>query len=225
MNKPTRVLIVAPHPDDEVLGCGGVMARHAAEGAEVQVVVVTRGIEEKYPDSLIAQVRGELAEAHRILGISGVRYLEFPAPRLDTIPRHELADAIRAVLSEFRPEIVYVPHHGDVHLDHGQVYHAVLVAARPLSNCPVRRLLSYETLSETEWSPPRPTAAFHPTVFVDIAEYLEKKLAAMACYRSQLKEPPNPRSLRNIEALARVRGATIDTHAAEAFMLIRDITR
>ena len=218
-----RVLVIAPHPDDEVLGCGGVMARHAAAGDEVHVVVATRGIEEKFPREGLELIRRELAEAHRLLGVSSVKYLEFPAPCLDTVPRYKLADALSQVLKELQPSLVYLPHHGDIHADHGHLYHATLVAARPVAHCPVQKLLCYETLSETEWAPPREGSVFIPTVFVNIEPYLQKKLDAMACYRSQLKDPPNPRSLQNIEALARLRGATVNLHAAEAFMLVRDI--
>jgi len=218
-----RVLVVAPHPDDDVLGCGGVMARHAAQGHEVHVVVATRGIEEKYPLEEVDVVRCELAQAHQSLGVSSVRYLDFPAPCLDMVPRYKLADAVSMVFQDLQPSLVYLPHPGDIHADHGHLYHATLVAARPIANCPVRKLLCYETLSETEWASPRQESAFIPTVFINIEPYLQKKLSAMAYYRSQLKDPPNPRSLQNIEALARLRGATVNLAAAEAFMLTREI--
>jgi LmbE family N-acetylglucosaminyl deacetylase len=218
-----KVVVVAPHPDDEVLGCGGVMARHADDGAEVHVVVATRGIPELFAPELVARGRAELAEAHRILGVSETRFLDFPAPRLDTVPRHELADALRKVFYDLGATIVYLPHHGDIHADHGHVYHAGLVAARPLAGCPVRRVLCYETLSETEWTPPIDGAVFFPTVFVNIEKQLQRKLDAMACYKSQLKQAPNPRSLDVLRALAQLRGSTIHAPAAEAFELVREI--
>lgn len=218
-----RVVVVAPHMDDEVLGCGGVMARHADEGAEVHVIVATRGIPELFPAELVAQGRAELDEAHRVLGVKGTRFLDFPAPRLDTVPRHELADAFGKAFRELQPSVLYLPHHGDIHADHGHVYHAALVAARPVANCPVRKILCYETLSETEWTPPIDGAMFFPTVFVNIEKQLERKLQAMACYQSQLKEFPNPRSLDGLRALAQLRGSTIHARAAEAFELVREI--
>ena len=218
-----RVLVIAPHPDDEVLGCGGVMARHATNGDDVHVVVGTRGIEEKFPAAFIDKIRSELANAHAVLGVQRVKYLDFPAPCLDTVPRYKIADALAAIFAEFKPSMIYVPHHGDIHADHGHLYHAALVAARPIAGCPVKRILAYETLSETEWAPPEAGSVFFPTVFVNIETHLQQKLDAMACYQSQLKEPPNPRSLSNIESLARLRGATVNMHAAEAFMLIRDV--
>lgn len=218
-----KVLVLAPHPDDEVLGCGGVIARHVAAGDSVEVLVATRGIIELYPEEGIAVIRGEALRAHAVLGVSRTRFLDFPAPALDTVPRYKLASAINAVIRESGCECLYIPHHGDIHSDHFHLHHAALVAARPLADCPVRRILAYETLSETEWAPPQKDAVFYPTVFVDIGTQLSKKLEAMQCFASQVKPPPNARSLRNIEALARYRGATVACDAAESFMLIRQI--
>lgn len=218
-----KVLVIAPHPDDEVLGCGGVMARHADEGAEVYVLVVTRGAPDIFPPEEEEEIRQELRAAHDILGVSSVHFLDFPAPKLDTIPGYKLADAISGVIRSLQPNIVYLPHRGDIHADHLAVYQATLVAARPINGCSVRQLLSYETLSETEWASPFGDEAFIPNVFVDITNYLERKLKAMVCYRSQLKQPPHARSLQAIEALTKLRGATVSLPAAEAFMLVREI--
>jgi len=157
--------------------------------------------------------------------VRDTRFLEFPAPRLDVTPGHLIADALAKLFQELQPEQVYLPHHGDLHSDHGRVYHAALVAARPLASCSVKQLLCYETLSETEWAPPIASEVFSPTVFVDIAAHLPKKLEAMRCFASQLKPAPNPRSLEAIEALARYRGSTVSVHAAEAFVLVRDVVR
>ncbi len=201
------------------------MARHAAEGDEVFVIVVTRGIPELFAHDLVERTRSEARKAHALLGVRETRFLDFPAPRLDAVPGHEIADALARQFQDLQPEHVYLPHHGDIHSDHGRVYHATLVAARPLANCPVQRLLCYETLSETEWSPPIDSAVFYPTVFVDISAHLPKKLDAMACFETQIKQPPSPRSLQAIEALARYRGATVHLHAAEAFVLVREIVR
>jgi LmbE family N-acetylglucosaminyl deacetylase len=217
------VLVIATHPDDEVLGCGGVIARHADQGHEVHVLVVTRGIPELFESEQIETTRQELRNAHKILGVSGVTFLDFPAPRLDMVPGNDLADAIAGVIRQLKPQIIYMPHRGDIHGDHQATYWATLVATRPINRNPVRRLLCYETLSETEWGAPTGDQVFVPTVFIDISSSLERKLEAMACYRSQLKQPPHPRSLRSIEALARLRGGTVSLDAAEAFMLVREI--
>ena len=218
-----NVLVIAAHPDDEVLGCGGVMARHAAQGDEVHVLVATRGIPEIYAPESIEETRLELKAAHELLKVTETHFLDFPAPKLDMVPGHELADGIKNVIYRVRPETVYLPHGGDIHLDHRAVYMAALVAARPASDCPVRQLLCYETLSETEWAPTTGGGIFVPTVFVNITDYLEIKLQAMACYRTQLKEPPHSRSLDAIKSLATLRGATVGFFAGEAFALERRI--
>lgn len=220
-----KVLVVAPHPDDEVLGCGGSIARHVADGDEVHVLVATRGMPELYSDEGVAHVRQEARRAHGLLGVSSTHFRDFPAPALDTVPRYQVAEAIREVIRETGAQCLYLPHHGDIHSDHFHVYHAGLVAARPLADCPVRRILVYETISETEWASPQADAVFFPTVFVDISDYLQQKLDAMACFESQVQSPPSARSLRTIEALARCRGATVHRDAAEGFMLVREIQR
>ena len=218
-----NVLVLAPHADDEVLGCGGTIARHVSEGDSVVIVVATRGLPELFSDEYMEQVRGEARKAHAVLGVAETRFLEFPAPVLDTVPRYKIAGAIAKVIRDAQPRTLYIPHHGDIHSDHLHLHHAALVAARPLATCPVRKILAYETVSETEWAPPHSDAPFFPTCFIDISEHLEKKLEAMACFESQVQQPPDARSLRTLEALARVRGATIARDAAEAFVLIREI--
>jgi len=218
-----NVLIVAAHPDDEVLECGGVTVRHVERGDRVSVVVVTRGFPEIFSPEIDEEDRQHAREAHEILGGAGIFFLDFPAPRLDTVPGHELADALREVIFSVNANVIYTPFGGDLHADHKATYLATLVASRPVNNCPVRRLLCYETLSETDWASPLDDSAFKPTVFVDISDVLERKLQALACFRNELKQPPHPRSLRAIEALARVRGSTAGLMAAEAFMLVREI--
>jgi LmbE family N-acetylglucosaminyl deacetylase len=218
-----RIFVLAPHPDDEVLGAGGAIAWHVARGNEVHVGILTRGHPAIFSEDSIAQVRREAGQAHELLGISRTHFCdELPAPGLDTVPHHVVTQVIRGWLQEIKPEVFYIPHRGDIHIDHRLAYHAALVAARP-GYSSVRRILCYETLSETEWSGPALEDAFLPNVFVDISLHLETKQAAMRAYKSQLKSFPNPRSAENIEALARLRGATVQVPAAEAFILIREI--
>jgi LmbE family N-acetylglucosaminyl deacetylase len=180
-------------------------------------------VPEIFPEAEIEATREELREAHRLLGVAGVDFLDYPAPKLDTVPTHELADSIRNAIRRISPLVVYLPHRGDLHGDHKAVYYASLVATRPIDGCSVRRLLCYETLSETEWASPLGGESFVPTVFVDITAHLSTKLKAMSCYKSQLRSAPHPRSLEVLEALARFRGATVSVAAAEAFVLVRGI--
>jgi N-acetylglucosamine malate deacetylase 1 len=218
-----HVLVVATHADDEVLGCGGVMARHAEQGDAVHVVVVTRGDPAVFPPAYVDTIFRELQTAHQLLGGAGVHFLDFPSPRLDTVPGYALAEALRQLIVELGAEVVYAPFQGDLHGDHQAVYQAALVASRPINGCPVRRLLCYETLSETDWASPFGGMSFTPTIFVDISDYLGRKLEAMQCYQTQLKAAPHSRSLQSLEALARLRGGTVSLAAAEAFMLVREI--
>jgi LmbE family N-acetylglucosaminyl deacetylase len=142
---------------------------------------------------------------------------------MDQVPGHTVADELRRILFEIRPGIVYLPHCGDIHGDHKAVFWAACVAARPAIDFQVPRLLSYETLSETEWGPPPGGSVFAPTIFVNIAAQLERKLQAASEYVSQLKQAPHPRSLGCLRALAQFRGATACMEAAEAFVMVREV--
>ncbi len=221
--KVNNILVIAPHPDDEVLGCGGTISKLASQNNNVYVLIITRGKEEIYPEERILNVRKEALAAHKLLGVKETRFLDFPAPELDLISISKLASAISDIINEFQSETIYLPHHGDIHHDHKAVFYAGLVAARPTKSSPVKRIYSYETLSETEWAAPINSDAFIPTTYVNITNTFAAKLEAMQCFKSQLREFPNSRSLESIEALAKFRGSTVGFTHAEAFMTIRVI--
>jgi len=223
MSNKREILIIAPHPDDEVLGCGGIMRKYATEGGNVNVLIVSRGKKELYSEERINNVRKEALTAHNLLGVKKTRFLDFPAPDLDTIPLAEISAAISKVIYEFNADTLFIPHRGDIHHDHKIVFNAALVASRPVGDCPVKSIYSYETLSETEWAPPFGEDAFIPDYFVGIYDAFPDKVNAMKCYKSQLREFPNPRSLKSLEALANMRGSTVGMSLAEAFMTIRVI--
>ena len=216
-----KVLIVAPHPDDEVLGCGGTMARLRDEGHEVHVVCVTRGTPPAFSEELVEQVRREMHESHAVLGGSELHFLDLPAAQLDTVGAARINGALSTIVAEIAPDTVFAPFFGDIHVDHQLVFTSTLVACRPRSQNVPRRILAYETLSETNWAAPPITPGFQPNVFIDIAPYLERKLAAFSKFESQVKPFPDERSPETIRALAMLRGSTVYRHAAEAFMLIR----
>jgi len=218
-----NVLVVAPHPDDEVLGCAGVIARSIAEGQSVHVCIVTRAVDTVINIDIIERGRQEAQAVHTELGVTSTSFLDFPAPLLDTVPQHRISDALRALVAEQQIDTIFIPHGGDIHLDHTIVHHCALVACRPVNDSTVRRIYAYETLSETEWAPPRGDTWFIPNVFVDISAYLDDKLRAMEGYASQIKQAPNPRGRDGIIALARSRGYSVGCQAAEAFSLIREI--
>lgn len=218
-----RVAVLAPHPDDEVLGCGGTMARLAAQGAAVDVVTVTRGQEPDFNPASVDQVMREAEKAHHALGVRESHFLDFPAARLDTVGQAEVNARLGVLLDRIQPDTLFLPFLGDIHHDHQVVFTAAMVWARPRHAGAPRQIYAYETLSETNWFAPPATPPFLPTFFVDIEATLEAKLAAFSCYASQVKAFPDERSLEAMSALARMRGASIYRTAAEAFVTIRAV--
>jgi LmbE family N-acetylglucosaminyl deacetylase len=219
----SRALVVAPHADDEVLGCGGTIARLADAGTEVHVAVVTKGKAPRFAADLVEQIRAETVEAHRVLGVARAYFLDFPAAELDTISHTDLNQKLGTLVADVRPETLLIPFNGDVHLDHQLVFASSLVAARPNRADYPTQIWAYETLSETNWHAPYLTPGFLPNVYVDIAATLERKLAAMRCFASQVRPFPSERSLEALEALARLRGASVHRQAAEAFVAVRQV--
>lgn len=217
-----RALIIAPHPDDEVLGCGGTLARLADHGAQTHVAVVTRGQSPRFDAAQVAAVRLEAAAAHAILGITQCHFLDLPAAELDRMAHADLNDKVAALVERIAPDTLFLPFVGDLHVDHQLVFTAGLVAARPRSKQFPARIYAYETVSETNWAAPGLTPTFAPNVHVDITAGLERKLAAFASFRSQVQAFPHERSVEALRALARVRGSTVHAEAAEAFVLIRE---
>ena len=218
-----RVLVIAPHPDDEVLGAGGTIARLSDAGAEVVVGIVTKGAPPLFAEAAVEEVRCEAQAAHAHLGIARTVFLSQPAARLDEVPHYRLNQALGELLRAVAPDTLLLPFVGDIHLDHQLIFLSGLVAARPRGiDCP-RRILCYETLSETNWNAPLISPTFAPNVFVDVSAQLERKLEAMSLYRSQQRDFPHERSLATIRALAMLRGSTVHRTAAEAFMLVRQV--
>ncbi len=221
-----NILVLAPHNDDEVLGCGGVMAKYIKEGKNIIVAVVTNGhlgAPELFSKEGTEKVRKEALEAHSYLGVSETIFLDFPAVNLDALPAYKLSLAISKIIKKFEIDTLFIPHRGDIHKDHRITYEAALVAARPINGCSVKKIYSYETLSETEWAAPFGDDAFIPTVFVDIKDFIEEKLTAFRFFTSQIKQFPHSRSPEIIKVLSNYRGATVGFENAEAFMLIRSI--
>ena len=218
-----NILIIAPHPDDEVLGCGGIMKKYADNNNSVYVLVITRGTPKLYSDEKIDNVRNEAKSAHKILGVKETYFFDFHAPDLDITSRADISRAIAKILNELKIDELYLPHRGDIHHDHGIVFHAGLVAARPVGNYTVNNIYCYETLSETEWAAPFGDDAFIPNHFVNVEFEMKAKLEAMQCFKSQVRPFPSTRSLETIESLAKFRGATVGFKRAEAFMTIRTI--
>ncbi len=218
-----KILVIAPHADDEILGVGGTMARNIAEGNQVFVLIVTHGEKPLFSDEIVSQIRKETIQAHKFLGITKTYFGELPAVMLEQIPRYQLNDKISKVIQEVEPDEVYIPHIGDMQKDHQLVNEAAMVAVRPKYAHKISAVYAYETLSETEWNIPNTSNAFIPTVYTDISNYIDTKKQALAYFESQVSAFPDPRSLEAVEALAKYRGSTVKVNAAEAFMLIRQI--
>lgn len=215
-----KILVIAPHPDDEVLGCGGTIARHVKSGDEVYLLVVTKTYQPEWSAAFIKNRPKEIARSNAILGIKKTFFLDYPTVQLDTIPQRKLNGAFGKIIKDIQPEILYIPHVGDLNRDHRLVFEAALVAARPIHST-VQKILSYEVLSETEWG--QPLGIFIPNFYVDVDAQFAKKISAMKAYRSELKKFPHPRSLVAIKALAQKRGSECGVSLAEAFMVIREV--
>ena len=218
-----KVLVISPHPDDEVLGVGGTMRRLADEGHGVTVAIVTKGWAPLFPEEQVAQVRTEAQAANAALGVKRVRFMDLPVTKLHAIPEHELNAAFNALITDEQPEWVFRPFPGDRHEDHRQVFDAALIALRPVPDRSyVKRILCYETVSETHWAVSHLEPAFQPQLWFDIGDQLDAKLAAMRIYASQIRPAPDARSLEALQALATWRGSIVGMSAAETFVLVRE---
>ncbi|MGB3797413.1 MAG: PIG-L deacetylase family protein [Alteraurantiacibacter sp.] len=220
-----RVLAIAPHPDDEILGCGGTLARLVDEGGDVTIAVATTGKQPNFPREQVEQVQAEMRRAHAIIGVTNTRMLDLPAAELDAIPAREANAPFAKLVDEVQPDTLLLPFVGDIHLDHQVTFLAAMVAARPRHSSAPCDILCYETVSETNWYAAPTTPAFVPNVFIDIAATLERKLEAFGAFASQVRPFPEERSPETLRALAAVRGSAVHLRAAEAFMHVRSILR
>lgn len=221
-----NVLIVAAHPDDEVLGCGATMARLAAEGHAVSVAILGQGAASRFaPGSPaaaaeVAALQDKSRAAARILGAAEARHFGLPDNRFDSLDLLDVVRLLEGLAAELAPEAVYTQHGGDLNVDHAVAFRAALTAFRPLPGSPVRALYAYEVASSTEWAFGQFAPAFAPDTFVDVSAFLERKLAALAAYGGELRAFPHPRSERAVRAAAELRGAAVGVAAAEAFRTV-----
>lgn len=214
-----KVVVIAPHNDDEILGVGGTMAKMVKQGHEVTVCEVTAGDLE---DEMVKLQKREAAESHKIIGAK-THFMDLPVVGLKEMETKKLNSEFQKHMLELNPDIVFIPHKGDMHIDHRMTIEAVMVALRPVTFPNLKAIYAYETLSETDWNTPSVDNAFIPTMYVDITEEMDIKLEAMKCHASQLCDYPHPRSLECIKALAMHRGGTVCKKFGEAFMVIREL--
>lgn len=224
-----NVLVIAAHPDDEVLGCGGTIARLAAEGAAVSILILANGLTSRadfdpVKDADRLRVHHERARsAGALLGAREVNLAGFPDQKMDTVPLLDITQTIEREIARVRPETVFTQHGGDLNMDHVITFRATLTATRPIAGGPVKRVYSYEIPSSTEWAFAQFEPRFQPSVFFDIETQLETKIAAMAIYESEVRAFPHPRSPEALRVIARRWGSATGLHAAEAFHCVRDL--
>ena len=227
--KTERILAVVAHADDEVLGCGGTLARHSSEGHEVRVLVMADGVssrlnlDENQRNAIYERM--EFAkEGARILGISAIEFVGYPDNQMDAVPLLEVIQHVEAYLKIFPADTVYTHHSGDLNIDHCTTGRAVITATRPLPNTCVQNLYAFEVPSSTEWRF-ESSNSFQPNLYMDISDTLDRKIKALRAYKNEVMDFPHPRSIEACESLARFRGSNIGMSAAEAFMLVRGIRK
>lgn len=219
------ILVVAAHPDDEILGCGGTVARLANEGAKVYTLLLGQGIAAKH-DSLdkteyqeqIAKLKKCMNAANKAIGVQEVFSFDFPDNKFDTVALLDIVKTVEKIKNKIKPNVIYTHYEKDLNIDHRITYEAVITATRPLATETVKTIYSFEVLSSTEWHYP---LAFSPDTFFDISESINLKLEALSCYETELRPFPHPRSLEGAELNAKVWGMKIGVDCAEAFRVVR----
>ena len=225
-----KSLIIAAHPDDEVLGCGGSMAKWSNNGHEVHVLIMAEGAtsrdsnrnRENRKDDL-SELEKSAKEASKVLGIKSIELMDYPDNRMDSVDLLDVVKIIESYIEKIKPDVVVTHHSGDLNIDHQIVNKAVMTACRPQPENTVKRILSFEVPSSTEWQSTTINNSFIPNWFEDISDTLNLKLKALEAYKSEMREWPHARSIKAVEHLAKWRGATVGCEAAEAFMLIREV--
>ncbi len=216
-----KILILSPHPDDETLGAGGTLLAHAKKGDELYWCIITEAYTPEWSAEFIRKRKEEIAQVAKAYGMKKVFTLGFPTVKLDTIGQKKINDAVQKVVEEVKPTVVYLPFVHDLNRDHEMTFHAGMVATRPKEGTSIAKLLCYETVSETEWGCYSKERAFVPNYYVDIEKTFEAKLKILETYKSELKEPPHPRSKEVLRALAVKRGSESGMKMAEGFVVIR----
>lgn len=224
-----KVLVIAAHPDDEVLGMGGTILRHSNQGDKIRIVYLATGItsrkefrdkiKTKNPKYSIQQLRRDAKKSSQILKVNNINFYDFPDNELDTLPLLKLVQIIESEIKQFKPNIIYTNHFGDLNIDHRITYKATLTACRPLEN-KIKELISFEVPSSTEWNYPN---NFNPNYFINIEKELPKKIKAFEMFKSEIRKFPHPRSSQFLKINASKWGSVSGNKAAEAFEIIRKI--
>lgn len=224
-----KVLVVAAHPDDEILGCGATMAKHIENGDQVKVIIAAEGLTSRLNSDNSEDLSKELVELQNIsltanskLGVKDVEFLSLPDNKMDSVTLLDVIKKIETVVSAYRPNIIYTHFPNDLNIDHRILSEAVLTATRPMPGLKVNEIYFFEIASSTEWNYSGNTSkAFYPNYFNDVTDTLNKKLEALKIYKGEMREYPHSRSIENLKNMALVRGANCGVNAAEAFVVGR----
>ncbi len=221
-----NVIIISAHPDDETLGAGGTLLKHFYEGDQINWLIVTDVFEEEgFSKERVLTRSEEIEKVSKMYGFKNVYKLGYPTMKLNDTILFDLVNQISKIFQELKPEIIYVMNRSDAHSDHRIVFDSVMSCTKSFRHPYIKKVLMYECLSETEFAPILPERVFQPNYFVDISNFIEKKVEIMQIFVSELGEHPFPRSIKNIEAIATYRGATVGVNYAEAFQLIKYIDK
>ena len=223
-----KVLVIAAHPDDEVLGMGGTIAKLVNDGNTVDVLIVTDGSSSQYRNSdhlaeIIEAKKLETRNCADVLGIRDVYYGGLPDMKLDHTPHIDINQAIEKVIDKIQPDTVFTHFWGDVNMDHQNVFKSTLVAVRPVMGQVVKELYCYRVPSSTEWTPNKADTMFMPNYFVDIEHYAEQKYKAFACYSTELRDYPHPRSVQYLRESDKAAGLRVGMYTAEEFVMLRKL--
>lgn len=219
-------LVIAPHCDDEVIGCAGTIAKYAERGHSVYVAILTNanmGAPELFTAESIRTVRAESIKAHKTIGVNETFFYNFPAPSLDQFPSYKISLTINSLLEKLQPQVLFIPSNSDLHLDHSVIHRCCIVSARSSKRTCVKKILAYEVMSETDLFSSTIGDIFAPNYYIDITQQIEQKKNALESYESQLYGYPTSRSLNAILSLACVRGGAINVEYAEAFQVVKII--
>lgn len=222
------ILVIAAHPDDEILGIGGTVLKHKKQGDEVFCIIAAEGIGARYSkgikrDDEVNELHDQTLEAAKILGYKEVFFLRFPDNRMDSVDLLDVVKKIEEIVNRVNPDIIYTHHEGDLNIDHNVCFRATMVATRPISDKKVKKIYTFETLSSSEWQSKDNHSTFLPNTYINIEKEIDNKIEAMKRYSSELKDYPHPRSIEGIKILSQYRGLESGMKNAEALRLIREI--
>lgn len=228
MDKIKNVLVVAAHPDDELLGEGGTVRRLVNAGATVRAIILAEGLtsramtREESDLSELAELQADARAAASVVGFESIDFCGFPDNRMDEVDLLDIIKKVSQFVDLYRPDTIFTHHHGDLNIDHRRTCEAVLTACRPVGEYSVKRIYGFETPSSTEWNYTY-AEPFRPNAYFDVSETIESKIEGMSKYRSEGAKAPHPRSPEALKALAAYRGSNVGCAYAEAFVLLREV--